>query len=115
MLLPLRPVLATRSGSRLTGVATAGGVALVTGGTGAAGGALVGAAASLLVRAVLNAMELQMPPPPGGTRGVVLFVRFFPMAYAAGFVLMTATLLVASWWPARRASRLNPVEALAHV
>jgi ABC-type lipoprotein release transport system permease subunit len=60
-------------------------------------------------------MGLQMPPPPGGTRGAVLFVRFFPMAYVAGFALMTATLLVASWWPARRASRLNPVEALAHV
>ena len=81
----------------------------------AGGGALLGAAASLLVRAVLNAMGLQMPPPPGGTRGAVLFVRFFPMAYVAGFALMTATLLVASWWPARRASRLNPVEALAHV
>ena len=81
----------------------------------AVGGALLGAVASLIVRSVLNAMGLQMPPPPGGTRSIVLFVRFFPMAYVAGFVLMTATLLVASWWPARRASRLNPVEALAHV
>jgi len=81
----------------------------------AVGGALLGAAASLLVRAILNAMGLQMPPPPGGTRGAVLIVRFFPMAYVVSFALMTATLLVASWWPARRASRLNPVEALAHV
>jgi len=81
----------------------------------AVGGALLGAAASLLVRAALNAMGLHLPPPPGATRGAVLFVRFFPMAYAAGSALMTATLLVASWWPARRASRLNPVEALAHV
>ena len=81
----------------------------------AAAGAIVGAIASLLLRAVLNAMGLQMPPPPGGTRGALLFIRFFPSAYAAGFALMTATLLVASWWPARRASRLDPVEALAHV
>ena len=81
----------------------------------AAAGTLLGAVLSLLFRAGLNALSIQMPPPPGGTRGTLLFVRFFPIAYAAGFVLMTATLLVASWWPARRASRLNPVEALAHV
>jgi putative ABC transport system permease protein len=81
----------------------------------AAGGTLLGAALSLLLRAGLNALSIQMPPPPGGTRSTLLFIRFFPIAYVAGFVLMTATLLVASWWPARRASRLNPVEALAHV
>ncbi len=81
----------------------------------AAAGTLVGALLSLVLRAGLNALSIQMPPPPGGTRGTLLFIRFFPIAYAAGFLLMTATLLVASWWPARRASRLNPVEALAHV
>ncbi len=81
----------------------------------AAAGTLLGALLSLLLRAGLNALSIQMPPPPGGTRSTLLFIRFFPVAYAAGFVLMTATLLVASWWPARRASRLNPVEALAHV
>ncbi len=81
----------------------------------AIGGTLVGAALSLVLRAVLNSMGLQMPAPPGGTRTILLFIRFFPMAYGAGFLMMTATLLVASWWPARRASSLNPVEALAHV
>lgn len=81
----------------------------------AAAGTLLGAALSLLLRAGLNALSIPMPPPPGATRGNVLFIRLFPIAYVAGFVLMTATLLVASWWPARRASRLNPVEALAHV
>jgi putative ABC transport system permease protein len=78
-------------------------------------GTLGGAALSLLLRSVLNASGLEMPPPPGGTHSILLFIRFFPMAYGAGFLMMTATLLVASWWPARRASNLNPVEALAHV
>lgn len=78
-------------------------------------GTLAGAALSLLFRAALNASGLEMPTPPGGTHSILLNIRFFPMAYAAGFLMMTATLLVASWWPARRASNLNPVEALAHV
>jgi len=78
-------------------------------------GTLAGAAFSLLLRSVLNSLGLEMPPPPGATRGSPLHVRFFPVAYAAGFVLMTVTLLVASWWPARRASSLDPVAALAHV
>ena len=45
----------------------------------------------------------------------MLDVELIPLAYVVGFLLMTTTLLVASWWPARRAARLDPVEALAHV
>ena len=41
--------------------------------------------------------------------------KFIPLAYGTGFAVMTATLLVATWWPARRAARLDPVEALVHV
>ena len=78
-------------------------------------GSFVGAVASLLLRAALNAARIELPPPPGSTSGGVLHVELIPLAFAVGFVLMTATLLVASWWPARRAARLDPVEALAHV
>ncbi len=79
------------------------------------GGSLLGGAASLLLRAALNAARLPLPPPPGGTVGGVLHVDLIPLAYLIGFALMTATLLAASWWPARRAARLDPVKALAHV
>jgi putative ABC transport system permease protein len=79
------------------------------------GGSLVGLVLSLLLRAALNASGIMLPPPPGGTHGNVLHVDFIPLAYGIGFAVMTLTLLVAAWWPARRAARLNPVEALAHV
>jgi putative ABC transport system permease protein len=78
-------------------------------------GSAVGAVLSLLLRAALNASGIMLPPPPGATRGNVLHVDFIPLAYGIGFAVMSLTLLVAAWWPARRASRLNPVEALGHV
>jgi putative ABC transport system permease protein len=79
------------------------------------GGSLIGAIVSLLLRIGLNASGIMLPPPPGGTHGNVLHVDFIPLAYGLGFVMMSLTLLLAAWWPARRAARLNPVEALGHV
>jgi putative ABC transport system permease protein len=78
-------------------------------------GSAVGAAASFVLRLILNASGIMLPPPPGGTRGNVLHVDFIPLAYGLGFAIMSLTLLIAAWWPARRAARLNPVEALGHV
>lgn len=78
-------------------------------------GSVTGAVASLLIRAAINAARVELPPPPGATSGGVLNVELIPVAFAVGFVLMTVTLLAASWWPARRAARLDPVEALTHV
>ncbi len=78
-------------------------------------GSAVGAVLSLLLRTVLNASGIMLPPPPGATRGSVLHVDFIPAAYGIAFAIMSVTLLVAAWWPARRASRLDPVEALSHV
>ncbi len=78
-------------------------------------GSGVGAFLSLVLRLVLNASGIMLPPPPGATRGNVLHVDFIPLAYGIGFAVMPVTLLIAAWWPARRASRLNPVEALGHV
>ena len=81
--------------------------------------AIVGCAAgmvlALVVRAALNASGIILPPPPGATHGMPIHVQFFPLAYAAGLSAMILTMLVASYFPARRASRLSIVEALAHV
>ena len=44
-----------------------------------------------------------------------IHVAFYPATYAAGLVAMVSTLALASYIPARRASRVPIVEALAHV
>jgi putative ABC transport system permease protein len=78
---------------------------------GCAGGAIV----SLLIRLILNNIGLTLPPPPGVSHGMPLHVNIYPMAYAAGLVLMVATLVAASWFPARKAAKISIIEALAHV
>ena len=78
-------------------------------------GCAAGMIIALLVRAVLNASGIILPPPPGATHGMPIHVQFYPLAYAAGLSAMIVTMLVASYFPARRASRLSIVEALAHV
>ena len=78
-------------------------------------GCIAGAVIALVVRAVLNASGLILPPPPGATHGLPINVRLYPLAYAAGFVAMVGTMVAASWFPARRASRMPIVDALTHV
>lgn len=81
----------------------------------AVAGCVAGTLFALLVRAALNASGLELPPPPGATHGSPLHVRFYPLAYAAGLLAMIATMILASYFPARRASRVSIVEALTHV
>lgn len=78
-------------------------------------GCLVGAALALAVRAALNSSGIELPPPPGASHGMPIHVAFYPLTYAAGLVAMFATLALASYIPARRASRVPIVEALGHV
>ena len=44
-----------------------------------------------------------------------MHVNLYVTAYAAGALAMSATLVVASWFPARRAARMPIIDALAHV
>lgn len=81
----------------------------------AAAGCAAGMALSLLVCAILNQSGIMLPPPPGATHGSPLHVKFYGIAYAAGAVAMLGTMVFASYFPARRASRMSIVEALTHV
>ena len=78
-------------------------------------GCLGGALVSLAIRAALNHAGLTLPPPPGVSHGEPLHVNLYVTAYAAGALAMSATLVVASWFPARRAARMPIIDALAHV
>jgi putative ABC transport system permease protein len=78
-------------------------------------GCAAGTVLALLVRAALNASGIMLPPPPGATHGMPINVRLYPLAYAAGLAAMVLTMGIASYFPARRASRVQIVEALAHV
>jgi putative ABC transport system permease protein len=78
-------------------------------------GCVAGTVLALVVRAVLNASGIMLPPPPGATHGMPINVKLYPLAYGAGLVAMVLTMAVASYFPARLASRIQIVEALAHV
>jgi putative ABC transport system permease protein len=78
-------------------------------------GSLTGAGLALIVRAGLNASHIMLPPPPGASHGTPIHVAFYPLTYVAGLAAMLATLAAASYFPARRASRVPIVEALAHI
>jgi putative ABC transport system permease protein len=81
----------------------------------AVAGCVAGMLFALLVRAGLNASGIILPPPPGATHGMPIHVNFYPLAYAAGLLAMILTMAIASYFPARRASRIPIVDALAHV
>jgi putative ABC transport system permease protein len=81
----------------------------------AAAGCVTGMIFALVVRAALNASGIILPPPPGATHGMPIHVKLYPLAYAAGLVAMILTMTTASYFPARRASRIPIVDALTHV
>jgi putative ABC transport system permease protein len=81
----------------------------------AATGCVAGTVIALVVRAALNASGIMLPPPPGATTGTPIHVNFYALAYVAGLAAMLATMAIAAYFPARRASRVSIVEALAHV
>ncbi|MGE5414161.1 MAG: ABC transporter permease [Syntrophomonadaceae bacterium] len=78
-------------------------------------GCAAGTVLALIVRAVLNASGIMLPPPPGATHGMPINVKLYPLAYGAGVLAMILTMGVASYFPARRAARMRIVDALAHV
>lgn len=62
--------------------------------------------------AIVSAIGIPMPPPPGMARGFVAGIAFTPRIAAIALLLAVVTSVVASLLPALRASRLNVVDAL---
>ena len=78
------------------------------------GGAL-GASAGVAGVFGLNALGLQMPPPPGAVDPIDLRLALVPEAMAGAVLLMLVVLVVAALVPILRAVRIKVVEALGHV
>jgi putative ABC transport system permease protein len=80
---------------------------------GVIGGAL-GLAAGLGAAALINHIDIQMPPPPGYTMGYILRILVSPSILATTFATSIVSAAVSSILPAIRGSRLNIVRALSH-
>lgn len=77
-------------------------------------GALLGGGVAALLIALLNALHLQMPPPPGAVNPIDLRLAWVPEAFAGAVLLMLAVLSLAAIPPLVRVARLRIVEALTH-
>ena len=78
-------------------------------------GSLLGLAVTLLLRAGLNALHLQMPAPPGTSHGYELDIHFVPLVYLLVALGLQATIQLSALAPGLKAARLRIVEALRHV
>lgn len=78
-------------------------------------GSAVGLALTLLLRAGLNALHLQMPAPPGTSHGYELRIYFVPGVYLASFLGLQAVIQVSALFPGLKAAKLRITEALRHV
>ncbi len=87
---------------------------LVEGGLlGLAGGA-IGIALGVVLATLISHIGIPMPPPPGMGHGFIGEIRITGTLIAEAFALAVATTLLASIYPAWRASRLAIVDAIRH-
>ena len=77
-------------------------------------GALVGALLALGISLLLYLVPVQMPPPPGSSRGYPLNIEIDPALYLSTVLAMVVLAMLASAWIARRTVHTPVVDALAH-
>jgi putative ABC transport system permease protein len=78
-------------------------------------GALLGDALGLALAAGINAVRIEMPPPPGAVSGFPLRIDLAPQDFLLATALMLAVMAVSALMPIVRATRLRIVDALGHV
>jgi putative ABC transport system permease protein len=78
------------------------------------GGAL-GVLSGVGLALIISYIGIPMPPPPASTRAFVAQVDIVPSILLFAFVLSVVSTVVASFYPALRASRLRIVNALRYV
>ncbi len=75
-------------------------------------GGVVGVTAGILLAAVISFVGIPMPPPPGMDMGFIGEISISPGLALDAFLLAFVTTLLASLFPAWKASRMNIVDAL---
>ncbi|WP_332670186.1 ABC transporter permease [Aromatoleum sp.] len=77
-------------------------------------GGVLGLVLGITLAAVLSAIGIPMPPPPGMGRGYIGEIIVTPALALDAFLLAFMATLIASVFPAWKASRMNIVDALRH-
>lgn len=77
-------------------------------------GGMLGAATGWMAALLISAVGIPMPPAPGMAFGFDAKILLTPMLMLGSFLLIAATAVAASIYPAWRASRLVIVDALRH-
>ncbi|PKO80310.1 MAG: ABC transporter permease [Betaproteobacteria bacterium HGW-Betaproteobacteria-13] len=98
-------------GVRRTGIL---GLFIVEGALLGIAGGIIGVALGYLLGAVISSLGIPMPPPPGMMRGYIAGISISPALMLDAFLLAFVTTLIASIFPAWKASRMNIVDALRH-
>jgi putative ABC transport system permease protein len=75
-------------------------------------GGIIGVVASVVLAHLISGIGIPMPAPPGMAHGYVGQIRVTPSGALQAFALAGVTTLLASFYPAWRASRLVIVDAL---
>lgn len=78
-------------------------------------GGIAGVILGVALAKIISAVGIQLPAPPGSTRGFLVQILIVPSVLAQAFRLSLITATLASLYPAWRAARLDVVEALRHV
>jgi len=78
-------------------------------------GGVAGSALTIGIAAAINALEIEMPPPPAAVDPITLSVMLQPTDFLWAIVFMTLLLVAATAPPILRIFRLQVVEALGHV
>jgi ABC-type transport system, involved in lipoprotein release, permease component len=77
-------------------------------------GSLLGVILGIMLASAISAVGIAMPPPPGSSIGYTATIRLVPWALVAAAATGILASVMAAVLPARRASRLQVVDALRH-